>query len=92
MALTKNDAVPLPYTKGNSPTDLRRLELHVHDELRKIEASLKRLNTLIPQVAEVEPAEKFTGMIRYALAASWDPLSGATDAWVYYDGSNWVAL
>ncbi len=92
MALTKNHAVPLRYTKGSSPTDLKRLDLHVHDELRKIELSLKRINTLLPQVAYAEPDEKFTGMIRYALASSWDPLSGAVDAWVYYDGSDWVAL
>jgi hypothetical protein len=92
VALTKNHAAPLRYIKGGSPADSKRLDLHVHDELRKIELSLQRIATLLPQAAAAEPSEKFIGMIRYAIASSWDPLSGAVDAWVYYDGSNWVAL
>lgn len=92
MALTKNHAVPLEYRKGNSPSDTARLDLHVHDELRKIETSLRRINALIPQAAVTEPSEKYIGMQRYALASDWDPLSGGVDAWVYWDGTNWVAL
>lgn len=92
MALTKNHAVAIPYTKGNSPADAKRLDIHVHDELRKIETSLRRINALLPQAASAEPAEKFIGMQRYAVAADWDPLSGGVDAWVYWDGTNWAAL
>jgi hypothetical protein len=92
MSLTKNHAVPFLYVKGDSPRDKTRIELHLHDELRKLEASLRRLNALIPQAAAAEPSEKFIGMQRYALAASWDPLSGGIDKWVFWDGSNWVAL
>ena len=92
MALTKNHAVSIQYTKGNSPADKLRLELHVHDELRKIETSLRRINALLPQAAAAEPSEKFIGMQRFALASDWDPLSGGVDAWVYWDGTNWVAL
>lgn len=92
MALNKNHAVAIPYTKGSSPVDTKRLDLHVHDELRKIETSLRRINTLLPQAASAEPAEKFIGMQRYAIAADWDPLSGGVDAWVSWDGTNWVAL
>lgn len=92
MALTRNHAVALPYTKGSSPKDTARLDLHIHDELRKIENSLKRLNALTPQAADAEPADKLIGMQRYAIASSWDPLSGGVDAWVYWDGTNWVAL
>ena len=92
MALTKNHAVAVPYTKGNPPADPKRLDLHVHDELRKIETSLRRINALIPQAANAEPPVKFIGMQRYALASDWDPLSGGVDAWVYWNGTNWVAL
>lgn len=92
MALSKNHATSLQYTKGNSPREKERLDLHIHDELRKIENTLRRLNALIPQAAEAEPSEKFIGMQRYALHASWDPLSAGVDKWVYWDGTNWVAL
>ena len=92
MALTKNHAVAIPYTKGNPPADVKRLDLHVHDELRKIENSLRRLNALIPQAADAEPTDKYIGMQRYALFATWNPLGGAVDAWVYWNGTNWVAL
>ena len=92
MALTKNHAVGIQYTKANSPRDAARLELHVHDELRKIELSLKRINALIPQAADAEPDEKFIGMQRYALHATWDPLSSGADKWVYWNGTAWVAL
>lgn len=92
MALNKNHAVGLPYTKGNSPADPARLDLHVHDELRKIENSLRRVNALIPQAADTEPSEKFIGMQRYALSATWNPLGTGVDAWVYWNGTNWVAL
>jgi hypothetical protein len=92
MALTKNHAVALPYTKGSSPVSKERLDLHVHDELRKIEIALGRINALIPQAADAEPAEKFIGMQRFALFASWNPLGGAVNAWVYWNGTNWVAL
>lgn len=92
MALTKNHAVAIPYTKGNPPSDPKRLDLHVHDELRKIENSLRRLNALIPQAADAEPTEKYIGMQRYALFATWNPLGGAANAWVYWNGTAWVAL
>lgn len=92
MALTKNHAVAIPYTKGNPPADTGRLDLHVHDELRKIETSLRRIHALMPQAAVTEPPEKYIGMQRYALASDWDPLSGGVDAWVYWNGTNWVAL
>jgi hypothetical protein len=92
MALTKNHAQPFPYTKGVSPQEDKRLGLHIHDELRKIELTLKRLNALIPQAADREPDEKFEGMIRYAIASTWDPLTLGVDTWVYWDGSNWTAL
>lgn len=92
MALTKNDAVPIPYTKGSSAVEAERLGLHVHDELRKVENSLRRLNALIPQAADAEPVEKFIGMQRYALFATWNPLGGAANAWVYWNGTAWVAL
>ena len=92
MALTKNHAVAIPYTKGNPPADVKRLDLHVHDELRKIENSLRRLNALIPQAADAEPTDKYIGMQRYALFATWNPLGGVVDAWVYWNGTNWVAL
>lgn len=92
MALTKNHAAPTQYTKGGSPADAKRLDLHVHDELRKIEQTLRRLNALIPQAADAEPTDKYIGMQRYALFATWNPLGGAVDAWVYWNGTNWVAL
>lgn len=92
MALTKNHAVSFPYTKGSSPKDTTRLDLHLHDELRKIENALKRANALLPQAADSEPSEKFIGMQRYALYASWDPTSAGVDKWVYWNGTNWVAL
>jgi len=92
MPLTKNHAVPIPYTKGNAPTDPLRIGLHVHDELRKIETSLRRINALIPQSADAEPTEKYIGMQRFALAADWNPLGTGVNAWVYWNGTNWVAL
>lgn len=92
MALTKNHAVGLQYTKGNPVADTGRLDLHVHDELRKIETSLKRINLLLPQAAAAEPEDKYIGMQRYALAADWNPLGTGVNAWVYWDGTNWVAL
>jgi hypothetical protein len=92
MALTKNHAVPTRYVKGDSPQNKERLDLHIHDELRKIENSIRRINALLPQAADTEPSEKFIGMTRYALFASWDPLVGGVDAWVYWDGTVWVAL
>lgn len=92
MALTKNHAVPLSYAKGSGPTDPERLALHVHDELRKIELTLRRINALIPQAADAEPTDKFIGMQRYAIASTWNPLGTGVDAWVYWNGSNWVAL
>lgn len=92
MALTKNHAVASPYTKGFGPADAKRLDLHVHDELHKIEQTLRRLNALIPQAADAAPTEKYIGMQRYALVATWNPLGGVVDAWVYWNGTNWVAL
>lgn len=92
MALTKNHAVGIQYTKGNPPADTGRLDLHVHDELRKIETSLRRINALIPQAADAEPADKYIGMQRFALAADWNPLGTGVNAWVYWNGSAWVAL
>lgn len=92
MALTRTHATPVPYLKSNSPVDTNRLELHIHDELRKIEATLKRVNTLIPQAADTEPSEKLIGLQRYAVAATWDPLGTGVDAWVYWNGTAWVAL
>lgn len=92
MALTKNHAVASPYTKGSSPKEAARLDLHIHDELRKIELSLKRANALLPQAADAEPDEKFIGMPRYAIASSWNPLGTGVDAWVYWNGTAWVAL
>ena len=92
MALTKNHAAPVQYTKGGSPADLKRLDLHVHDELRKLELSIRRLNALIPQAADAAPTDKYIGMQRYALVATWNPLGGVVDAWVYWNGTNWVAL
>lgn len=92
MALTKNHAVGIPYTKGNSAVDKDKLTAHVHDELRKIEVSLRRINALIPQAADTEPSEKYIGMQRFALAADWNPLGTGVNAWVYWNGTNWVAL
>ncbi len=92
MALNKQHAVPVSYTKGNAPADPARTALHVHDELRKIETSLRRLNALIPQAADTEPSDKYIGMQRFAIAADWDPLGGGVNAWVYWNGTNWVAL
>jgi len=92
MALTKNHAVPFRYTRGATPADMKRIDLHINDELRKIELSIRRIHSLLPQAADAEPTEKFIGMQRYALEDSWDPLAGGVDAWVYWDGSNWVAL
>lgn len=92
MPLNKNHAVPITYTKGNAPADPLRIGLHVHDELRKIEISLRRINALIPQAASAEPSEKYIGMQRFAIAADWNPLGTGVDSWVYWNGTNWVAL
>lgn len=92
MALTKNHAVAIPYTKGSSSVSQERLGLHVYDELRKIETTLRRINALIPQAADAEPAEKYIGMQRFALAADWNPLGTGVNAWVYWNGTAWVAL
>jgi hypothetical protein len=92
MSLTKNHAVPIPYAKGSSPADLKRIDIHLHDELRKIESALRRLNALMPQAADREPPEKYIGMVRYTDSASWDPTTAGADGWVYWDGASWQNL
>lgn len=92
MPLTKNHALALGYTKGSTPRDNARLDLFIHDELRKIEMSLKRTASLLPQAAAAEPEEKFIGMQRLALHDTWDPLSAGVDKWVSWDGTAWVAI
>lgn len=92
MALNKNHATPVSYPKGSAPVDKTRNDMYLHDELKKIEISLKRLNALIPQAADAEPSDKYIGMQRFALAADWNPLGTGVNAWVYWDGTNWVAL
>ena len=92
MPLNKQHAVPIAYTKGSPPVDPERLGLHVHDELRKIETSLRRINALIPQAADAAPADKYIGMQRFAIAADWNPLGTGVNSWVYWNGTAWVAL
>lgn len=91
MALNKNHAVPFRYQKGDAPTDEKRLPLHIHDELRKLELSVRRANALIPQAADAVPEELFIGMQRFTVSP-WDPLGTGSGSWVYWNGSNWVAL
>jgi len=63
---------------------------YIEEEFRRVEQSITSLAIASPQVAIKEPTDPSTGLIRYA-KSPWNPL-GTGNAWVYWDGSNWVAL
>jgi hypothetical protein len=93
MAIEKNDAIPTAYVRGGMPqNNIESMRLFLSDELRKLEIAVHRLATLTPQVADREPAVKYVGMIRYTKSSDWDPLTLGVDAWIYWDGSSWVAM
>lgn len=90
MSLDKNYAQPQAYSRGSIPPT--NLIVFLQNELVKLEVAIKNLNLLIPQAADHEPDLKVTGMQRYALHATWDPLGSGADKWVYWNGTAWVAL
>lgn len=84
------DAVPLPW----NPTPPSRLTGNTLESLRAdldtLKATVDTLVDLTPQVSTAPPQRPRRGTIRYAVAP-WNPL-GSGDAWVWFNGSAWVAL
>lgn len=62
----------------------------LENTLAEIERVLDEVAELTPQVADSPPKSPRLGTIRHAVAP-WDPLNTG-DAWVWYDGTDWVAL
>lgn len=91
MALNRNHGVAFPYAKGFIPKDKERMDLFIHDELRKLENSIKRVSLLLPQSADAEPDEKLIGMQRFTVSP-WNPLGTGSGSWVYWNGTAWVAV
>lgn len=74
------------YRRRITPSSDRALV----EELRRVELALADLTDFAPQTTPTAPAAPRFGMIRRAIAP-WSPL-GTGDAWVWYDGTAWVAL
>lgn len=92
-----NDLKVVSYRRASAPLlsrsqspEIINLNTHLADELRKLETSLATLINAAPQVANEAPEKPMKGMIRYAVSP-WNPL-GSGDAWVWFDGSAWVAF
>lgn len=81
-----------PYVVGSPPALPDGERRFLLDELRKIEATLRDVVDLSPQETTTEPRRPRSSMIRRA-RAPWRPVVGqTTDAWVYFDGDEWVYL
>ena len=83
-----------PYTRQDPPnglpSEVEALLRYTYDELQKVGRVINDLAESCPQVADREPANKRTGMQRYAISP-WDPGSGS-NKWYYWTGSAWVLL
>jgi hypothetical protein len=90
MALnTRTDMVLNPYRMTSRPTLDNSQAQWVDEELKRIELFLEQVYEAMPQVADAAPDNPKRGMIRYA-TSPWNPL-GSGDAWVFFNGTVWVA-
>ena len=90
MALTRQDAVVVPYVQGVPPSDPKNTLFFLLTEIKRLENTVQQLTNICPQAAISEPDRKLTGMIRWN-KAPWDPI-GAGDGLVKWNGSAWTAV
>lgn len=84
----RKDAVVKPYRMGAKPGNIDTAALY--REIDRLRQTVDQLTELSPQVADNPPDNPRRFTIRRAIAP-WDPL-GTGDAWVWYNGTAWVAL
>lgn len=89
MAITRQDAAPVPFVRGLPPDD-KSIIIYLVSEMEKLQNTLGTLVNLVVQVAISEPPQPLTGMLRWA-KAPWDPL-GTGDGLVQWNGTIWVAV
>lgn len=87
----KTNAVIQPYNRSNVPVldvDLRK---YIQDELQRLEASIRSLNTAGIEVLDEPPLNPVRGMVKYNITP-WDALGNGSEGLVVYDGTAWVAV
>lgn len=87
----RTHAIPALFKHALIPTLDTNLHEYLDDELYRVEVAINSVADLVPQVSDYAPSSPRIGMIRYAIDP-WDPLGTGQPAWVYYDGTAWVAL
>ena len=87
----KTNAVIQPYKRSNVPVldvDLRK---YIQDELQRLEASIRSLNTAGIEVLDEPPLNPVRGMVKYNITP-WDALGNGSEGLVVYNGTAWVAV
>jgi hypothetical protein len=87
----KTNAVIQPYNRSNVPVldvDLRK---YIQDELQRLEASIRSLNTAGIEVLDEPPLNPVRGMVKYNITP-WDALGNGSEGLVVYNGTAWVAV
>ena len=87
----KTNITTTSYTRGQFPVFEDGQRLYIQEELRRIEASINKLNDAAIQVTDEPPANPLRGMVRFNLSP-WDPLSDSSEGLVVYNGTAWVAV
>lgn len=87
----KSNVVIQPYNRSNVPlldVDLRK---YIQDELQRLEASIRSMNTAGIEVLDEPPLNPVRGMVKYNVTP-WDALGNGSEGLVVYNGTAWVAV
>jgi hypothetical protein len=87
----KTNAVIQGYTRNPAPvleTDVIR---YLHEELQRLERSIKTLAIGCPEVLDQPPSNPVRGMVKYSLSP-WDPLGTGYQGLVVYNGTTWIQV
>ncbi|WP_424140019.1 hypothetical protein [Roseomonas chloroacetimidivorans] len=83
-------STPLPYKLTPPPEDYKGLRLWLNDEMLRIADVIRAHSDMMPQASDAAPAAPRIGMQRFAVAP-WAP-NGASNVWVFWNGSAWQNL
>jgi hypothetical protein len=87
----KSNVVIQPYNRSNVPqldVDLRK---YIQDELQRLEASIRSMNTAGIEVLDEPPLNPVRGMVKYNITP-WDALGNGSQGLIVYNGTAWVAV
>jgi len=88
---SKTNVTVQGYTRSQYPVFEEGMRRYLQEELQRLENAIRQLQVAAIVVADVEPANRIKGMVRYAVSP-WNPLSNNFSGLVVYNGSAWVAV